>query len=673
MDRDEWHAFLKEAWRDALYPAFVLGALCFLAETAKLCFAHPFFAFDRAIIWPAAFGILGPMLGTVLVGSVAGAIVGQKRDAFLSKGFLGAELVYAWSLMVICASQTYTELAILGLAWQRRMAVLVGLGLPLMAIGGLHHFKVKPIYRALWLMILYLLPLHWASLPRFLFKCLLQRNWAVEHQIFDALKLGLLSMAVVAVLWWGLKRSMRWGCALMAGIWAALVIATTPPAMEKVPGLPKAQGDVIVVLLDALRMDYTSLSGDPARRDETPAMAVLGREGVVFETAYSPASSTQFSLPAMMGVDFIDPSVGYTRWTDDDARFRESLPGQLEMRGYRTALLSDFPEKVILGLDKLRWSHVVKPRQSFYAFQCFGNLWQKYGRKAPGVSLPLGDLGPARQLSALLSESDQPLFAFFHLSVPHWPHDIAPYRTKRPPEWDASEAWRFNERVRLRQLAPEEATSLKQAYRRAVWAADEQVEQIIGALRQAGRLENARIVLLGDHGESMMEHGEIGHGNLLYKETILPPLVLKGPGIQTGQRIGEPVTSRHLMKALLVWADGGDPIAVLKESLLRDEDGQAQILVDGLYGHLIVWGDWHMIWNRNEDDQGKPSASMSHPPFELYNLADDPGERVNLAAKEPALLQKLQRMMVEHPDLPERFREPLRKLIDRSQTVPDKP
>ncbi len=267
MDRDEWHAFLKEAWRDALYPAFVLGSLCFLAETAKLCFTHPFFTFDRSIIGPAAFWILGPMLGAVLVGAVAGAVLGRKRAAFLSRGFLGAELVYAWSLMLLCASQTYLELAILGLAWQRRLAVLVGLGLPLMAIGALHRLKVKPVDRALWLTILYLLPLHWASLPRFLFKCLVQRNWAVEHQIFDALKLGLLSMAGIAVLWWGLKKSMRWGCALMAGAWAALWIATAPPAIEKVQGLPKAQGDVIVVLLDALRMDYTSRSGDPARKD----------------------------------------------------------------------------------------------------------------------------------------------------------------------------------------------------------------------------------------------------------------------------------------------------------------------------------------------------------------------------------------------------------------------
>jgi hypothetical protein len=49
-------------------------------------------------------------------------------------------------------------------------------------------------------------------------------------------------------------------------------------------------------------------------------------------------------------------------------------------------------------------------------------------------------------------------------------------------------------------------------------------------LRLEGRLRNTVIVVAGDHGEAF-EHGERGHGLLLYQETVRVPLVVVHPAL----------------------------------------------------------------------------------------------------------------------------------------------
>ena len=44
----------------------------------------------------------------------------------------------------------------------------------------------------------------------------------------------------------------------------------------------------------------------------------------------------------------------------------------------------------------------------------------------------------------------------------------------------------------------------------------------------------AAIIIVGDHGEGLGDHGESQHGNLLYQSTMRVPLVLAGPGVAPG-------------------------------------------------------------------------------------------------------------------------------------------
>ena len=74
-------------------------------------------------------------------------------------------------------------------------------------------------------------------------------------------------------------------------------------------------------------------------------------------------------------------------------------------------------------------------------------------------------------------------------------------------------------------------------------AADFGVSLVIGALSPERRRETV-IVVTGDHGESLGEHGESEHGILLYDATLHVPLIIQGPGVQSGLTVREQV--RHV-------------------------------------------------------------------------------------------------------------------------------
>jgi arylsulfatase A-like enzyme len=51
----------------------------------------------------------------------------------------------------------------------------------------------------------------------------------------------------------------------------------------------------------------------------------------------------------------------------------------------------------------------------------------------------------------------------------------------------------------------------------------------IDELKRIGRFEDSLIVFTSDHGEGLGDHGEAGHGKILYNEQVHVPLIIKAP------------------------------------------------------------------------------------------------------------------------------------------------
>ena len=126
-------------------------------------------------------------------------------------------------------------------------------------------------------------------------------------------------------------------------------------------------------------------------------------------------------------------------------------------------------------------------------------------------------------------------------------------------------------------LAPaSEPSGFLQAYRESLPKLDAVLRDLVATLKRHGALDNAVLMFLSDHGQSLGEHGFYGHGYRLYDELV------KIPGYLWEFRDGRPVTipsppsdwvdHRHVFDLLASATPDGapiDPSEVLSSSLLR--------------------------------------------------------------------------------------------------------
>ena len=63
---------------------------------------------------------------------------------------------------------------------------------------------------------------------------------------------------------------------------------------------------------------------------------------------------------------------------------------------------------------------------------------------------------------------------------------------------------------------------------------DTEVGRLLARIDELGLRDRVVVAVVGDHGEEFLEHGELGHGNSLYKELVHVPLIVRGPGITPG-------------------------------------------------------------------------------------------------------------------------------------------
>jgi phosphoglycerol transferase MdoB-like AlkP superfamily enzyme len=64
---------------------------------------------------------------------------------------------------------------------------------------------------------------------------------------------------------------------------------------------------------------------------------------------------------------------------------------------------------------------------------------------------------------------------------------------------------------------------------------DSELARLFAKLAELGRADDTIVVVTADHGESFGEHGEIGHGALVYTETTRVPWIMRGPGVSAGR------------------------------------------------------------------------------------------------------------------------------------------
>src|SRR5262249_43074768 len=152
---------------------------------------------------------------------------------------------------------------------------------------------------------------------------------------------------------------------------------------------------------------------------------------------------------------------------------------------------------------------------------------------------------------AWLAGAQHPYFLWVHFYDPHAPYDPPPAFAERFPG---------------------------KPYDGEIAASDFGVGTLISGL-PADQQSQTLVVATADHGEALGEHGELQHGVLLYDSTLHVPLMMRGPGIPAGLRIGRQVRHVDILPTLLDLAGlqlpgGGDGVSL--RPLLDGSSRQSQ-------------------------------------------------------------------------------------------------
>jgi arylsulfatase A-like enzyme len=168
---------------------------------------------------------------------------------------------------------------------------------------------------------------------------------------------------------------------------------------------------------------------------------------------------------------------------------------------------------------------------------------------------------------------------------------------------------------------------------------DEQIGRLLDVLDRRRLLDRTAVVVAADHGESLNEHREIGHGFFIYESVIRVPLIVRTAGVAP-RRVADVVRIVDVMPTVLQLT--GTPAAGLDGvSLLGVMTGAARSLDLDAYAESLV--PERFGWSSLRSLRTGRFKLIDAPRPELYDLLTDPGELHNLAAGRPATAARIAR------------------------------
>jgi arylsulfatase A-like enzyme len=275
------------------------------------------------------------------------------------------------------------------------------------------------------------------------------------------------------------------------------------------------------------------------------------------------------------------------------------------------------------------------------------------------------------------SNSDDPFFMYLAFNAPHDPRqspksflDQYPFENiSLPenwlPEYPNKEAIGNPKTLRDEALAPFPRTpyAIKthiREYYAIITHLDQQIGEILAALKKSGKDKNTYIFFTGDHGLSVGRHGLLGKQNM-FDHSIRVPLLMVGPDIPKKYKIEQEVYLQDIMATSLELANIDQPDDIEFNSLLSSAMGTSQekIYKNGIYGAYI---DYQRMIRK---DGFKLIVYPKIKKTVLFDLKNDPLE-INDLSTNVSYLKKKTDLFTGLLSLQKKFGDPL----DLSSLVP---
>lgn len=415
---------------------------------------------------------------------------------------------------------------------------------------------------------------------------------------------------------------------------------------------PPSTPSVVLILMDDMGYGDVGSYGGPDAR--TPNIDRLAREGVRLTDAYANGAVCTPTRAALITGQY-QQRAGLEWVLEATPGHRElglpaagaSLPALLKSNGYATGLF---------GKWHLGWKPEFSPNRhgfdEFYGF--LGGAHSYYTnraevrRRGPGApdlfengqpveaSGYLTDVLTRRAVDFISRHAGDPFFLEVSFNAVHWPFE--------PPGQPAAIGDSAGPR-RLLQMPDDSMPASREDYLRVLERADSGVGQILAALDSLGLARTTLVIFTNDNGgEWLSRNAPLAHRKgTLWEGGIRVPLIMRWPGaLPAGRTSAQVAVTMDLTASILSatgtrTSEGHPPDGIDILQALRGDAGPVE---RDLYWRIdrpdrqqraIRSGSWKLL-----EDAGS---------LLLFDLARDPGERLDLAAQHPEVVRRLRVML----------------------------
>jgi hypothetical protein len=234
---------------------------------------------------------------------------------------------------------------------------------------------------------------------------------------------------------------------------------------------------IILITVEAFRPDHLGCYG---YKNITPSIDKLAEKGVMFTSARVVTPLTQFSVPSMLSSSY-PVSNGSISFDFSEKTFITSL---LKKRGIKSVALISIQIPEYLG-------------KFFNTFEYHDNCFSEVERAVEEL------------------DKDKKIFLWLHFPEPH-----LPYKNYTMTLFEAG---------KVENISREREIAVK-AYDEEIKDVDRCINSLTSYLEKRKLIENTLLIVTGDHGEEIYEHGgKIGHGFSLSEEQLKVPLIFYYP------------------------------------------------------------------------------------------------------------------------------------------------
>ena len=384
------------------------------------------------------------------------------------------------------------------------------------------------------------------------------------------------------------------------------VLLTMACATGESPAPAGVRPNILLIIVDTMRKDHLGCYG--YARDITPNMDTLASRSVRYQQAVSQAPWTTPSIGALMASRY---------------------PTELGIKGSRSILSED----LLLLAESLRASGYRTQGVVSHTFcSAQWNFHQGFDRWDESSIVRHKNATSPRvteeALRFLDGGPDEPFFMWLHYFDPHGMYLLHPEFDPTPEInyqgvihegmgfWELRDLWPS--------LTPQDVQQVIRAYDSEIGYTDHHIGMVLDRLRDLDLFDDTLIILTADHGEGFGDHGTVGHDDMLYRELLDVPLLVKYPGRQpdtvTGPVALVDIYPTILRELGLPSLDGmaGRP---LPRSPAEDENGERILFAETSRRAMLRAA----ISSRFTLIETLPDGTL-----EFYDRLEDPEEKNNL-------------------------------------------